>query len=140
MQGNRKMAFIASPYGSGDLYENLRIARAMCRLAAEEGYVPFAPHLFYTQFMDDHDETDRQEGMSSAGFFIDNCEAFYFYAPGLASSEGVMREFKRAEGVGRDKDPSGWAKRSPMLIPVTDEELVKYWGGFKAEWVRDEAH
>lgn len=57
-----KKVFIASPY-NGDIEENLRQARIYCKFAYEQNCIPYAPHLFFPQFLDENIEEERAEGI-----------------------------------------------------------------------------
>jgi hypothetical protein len=57
-----KLVSIESPYRSTDQYtiaQNVTFARKVCRWAVDHGYNPYAMHLFYTQFMDDNHDGER---------------------------------------------------------------------------------
>lgn len=67
-----KKVFICSPLRprgeteeeqQSDLHKNQQLARFACRYATEHGYMPMAPHLYFTQFMDDADPQDREDGI-----------------------------------------------------------------------------
>lgn len=46
-----------------ELEFNKKVARYYCRQILEEGNVPVAPHLYYTQFLDDSYPEDRKAGL-----------------------------------------------------------------------------
>lgn len=46
-----------------DLEFNKKVARYFCRQIIEEGNVPVAPHLYYTQFLDEECPDDRAAGL-----------------------------------------------------------------------------
>ena len=46
----RPLVYICSPY-SGDVAGNVENARRYCRFAFEQGFIPIAPHLLFTQLM-----------------------------------------------------------------------------------------
>ena len=54
----KPLVYIASPL-SGDVERNLEFARKACRYAIEQEATPFAPHLLYTQMLDDSSHADR---------------------------------------------------------------------------------
>ena len=60
----RPMVYICSPY-SGDVAGNVENARRYSRFTFEQGYIPIAPHLLFTQFLDDSDPMEREMGMQS---------------------------------------------------------------------------
>ena len=48
----RPIVYICSPY-SGNVNHNIEMARKYSRFAVDRHYLPIAPHLLFTQFMDD---------------------------------------------------------------------------------------
>ena len=58
----RPLIFICSPY-RGDVETNIQNARRYCRFAIEQGGIPFAPHLLFTQFLNDDDPMERRVGL-----------------------------------------------------------------------------
>ena len=87
------IVFICSPY-SGDVRRNIEAARRYCRFAVEVGYIPFAPHLFFPQFMDDHILEERDLALSFGESFMDNCSEVWVF--GNRISPGMSTELKAA--------------------------------------------
>lgn len=54
----RPVVYICSPL-AGDMLKNQENARTYCRFAVEAGCVPIAPHIYFTQFMNDNDRRER---------------------------------------------------------------------------------
>lgn len=50
-----------SPY-TEDIENNTAASREYRRFAVEAGYIPIAPHLLFTQFLDDHNPKERELG------------------------------------------------------------------------------
>lgn len=48
---------------ANELIDNLKLAKDACTFAALCGCEPIAPHLYYPQFLDDNDPTERALGM-----------------------------------------------------------------------------
>lgn len=48
----RPVVYICSPL-AGDMVKNQENARTYCRFAVDAGCVPIAPHIYFTQFMND---------------------------------------------------------------------------------------
>lgn len=58
----KQLVFICSPYRGetpDEVQQNTRNAEWYCRLAYTLGYIPFAPHLYFTRFLADNCETER---------------------------------------------------------------------------------
>ena len=93
------VVYIASPYRSdstsGRLY-NIGMARQYCRLAVQAGFVPVAPHLFYPQFLDDNDRTERAQGLEMALGDLAACDELWVFGE---PSEGMQREIDLADSL-----------------------------------------
>lgn len=57
-----KLIYIASPY-AGDVEVNTEFAKEACRFVMSEGHAFFAPHLLYSQVLDEGNPADRQLGL-----------------------------------------------------------------------------
>lgn len=96
METNRKKVFICSPY-RGDVEGNIKKAAAYCRMACEKGYMPIAPHLIFTQFLDDDIEAERTLGISMGMDLILLCEEVWVFG---RPTEGMAAEISFANGRG----------------------------------------
>lgn len=94
-----KRIFICSRY-VGDIERNVETALALCRMAVEAGYAPFAPHLLYTRFLDDDDPVQRELGISLGLRFMEVCDEVWVYT-GDGVSEGMRREITHARLLGK---------------------------------------
>ena len=83
----RKLVYIASPL-SGDVETNLHFARQACLNAMSQGATPFAPHLLYTQMLDDNDPAQRELGMKMGNQMLALCDELWLcgdiVSPGMA--------------------------------------------------------
>lgn len=89
--------FISSPY-AGDTERNVENARRYCAFAVRSGYIPFAPHLFYPQFLSDGDAEERELGIFMGMVFLDSCKEVWVF--GERTSPGMEREIDRAHKRG----------------------------------------
>ena len=87
------LVYIASPF-AGDPERNTERARGYCRLAVSKGYIPLAPHLLYSQFMDDDDRETRERGIFFALVLLGKCDEIWVF--GERMSEGMEREIAKA--------------------------------------------
>ena len=69
----RKKVFICSPF-RGDVTKNGIKAAGYCRKAYEEGYLPFAPHLFFPQFLNEGSLVERADGIAMGMTFLKECD------------------------------------------------------------------
>ena len=89
--------FISSPF-AGDVQRNIKNARRYCAFAVRSGYIPFAPHLFYPQFLSDGDTEQRELGLFMGMVFLDSCKEVWVFGERISS--GMQREIDRAEKRG----------------------------------------
>lgn len=91
-----KKVYICSPL-RGNYEENIRNAALFCRAAIKKGYTPIAPHIYFPQFLDDSDESERAAGIKCGLEALEGCEEIWvFLNPGEIPSEGMWGEIKRA--------------------------------------------
>ena len=102
-----KKVFICSPFrATGETQEdyereisaNIRKAIDACRYAIREGYLPYAPHLYFTLFMDDSDDVEREIGMLLGLSWLAQCDELWVI--GRTVSDGMMKEIEQAEKWG----------------------------------------
>ena len=102
-----KKVFICSPFAprgetreemQKDMERNIRAAQRACRFAALEGNVPYAPHLFFTQFLDDGDSLEREYGQVMGLSWLRQCDEIRVI--GRRISPGMRREIKKAREWG----------------------------------------
>jgi len=65
----RPIIYICSPY-AGDIEKNVNAARGYSRFAVDKGFIPFAPHLLFPQFMNDTDPQERELGLFFALLYM----------------------------------------------------------------------
>lgn len=93
----RPIVYICSPY-AGDIESNTTAARKYSRFAVESGYIPFAPHLLFTQFLDDSNPKERQLGLFFGNALLSKCAEMWVFGDHI--SEGMETEIKRATWKG----------------------------------------
>ena len=102
-----KKVFICSPFAprgetreemQKDMDRNIRIAQKVCRYAALEGNVPYAPHLFFTQFLNDGDRLEREYGQVMGLAWLKQCSELRVI--GRRISPGMKREIEKAQEWG----------------------------------------
>lgn len=83
-----------------ELKFNQMVARYFCRQIVEEGNAPVAPHLFYTQFLDDEYEADREIGTYMGLVDLSQCQEFLLVIVDGIISEGMNREIQEVSRLG----------------------------------------
>jgi hypothetical protein len=93
----RPLVFICSPY-RGAIEHNLRLARKYCRLALKRKAVPFAPHLHFTQFLDDTVNKERNIGISCGLEMLRRCDQIWVCGDKITA--GMKAEIRAAKDLG----------------------------------------
>lgn len=83
---------------ANELIDNLKLAKDACTFAALRGCDPVAPHLFYPQFLDDNDPTERALGMELGLKALRSCDELWIITPRIISS--MSTEIKEAQKCG----------------------------------------
>ena len=89
----RPIVYICSPY-AGDVEANVEAARKYSRFAVEQGRIPIAPHLLFTQFLNDANPRERQLGLFFGNAIMSKCSEVWVFGNNISS--GMEAEIKRA--------------------------------------------
>lgn len=95
--------YIISRYRAEDAEElefNKKVARHFCREIIEEGNVPVAPHLYYTQFLDDSYPEDRKGGLYLGIRDLRESKEFLLVVVDGVISEGMKGEIEEVARLG----------------------------------------
>lgn len=90
----RPIVYICSPY-AGNVDVNTESARRYCRFAVDKGYIPIAPHLLFTQFLNDDNPKERQLGIFFGNAVMSKCSEVWVFGDRI--SDGMESEIKRAK-------------------------------------------
>lgn len=96
---DKKVVFVCSPY-SGNVEENLRMAREYSRSVVDRGCVPVTPHLMYPQFMNDNNSEDRAKALDMNKRLIEHCCDEVWWV-GKSQTSGMREELLYAESLGK---------------------------------------
>ena len=94
----RPLVYVCSPL-SGDIAANQKNARRYCRSVVERGGIPLAPHLYFPQFMDDGDETERDLCLFMDIVLLTKCAELWVF--GERISKGMSMEIEKAKRKGQ---------------------------------------
>lgn len=108
-----KRVFVCSPF-RGDVVRNTELARQYCRYVLLQGFAPFAPHLLYTQMLDDNAVHEREQGILAGIAWLEACDEIWVFGE---PSEGMRKEISLAEAIGKPI-----IKLSPLAIEQAIEE------------------
>ena len=90
----RPIVYICSPY-SVNVNRNIEMARKYCRFAVDKHYLPIAPHLLFTQFMDDTIPEERETAIFMNFVLMSKCAEMWVF--GYVISAGMQAEINRAK-------------------------------------------
>ena len=93
----QKVVYICSKY-AGNVEFNVKQAKRYCLFAVGEGYIPFAAHLLYPQFLNDNDPEQRSLGLSFGNALMDRCDEMWVFGEELSS--GMSAEYERVLAKG----------------------------------------
>ena len=92
------MIFVCSPY-RGNEKKNIEFAKQCCKKVCELNQIPFAPHLYFTQFLDDSIGLERKQGMKYGLEFMKICDEVWVF--GNTISSGMKEEIEYANSIGK---------------------------------------
>ena len=92
-----KRIFVCSPL-AGDISGNTVRAREYCRAVIRAGFLPYAPHLFFPQLLDELDPAGRAQGIELGLNELIRCDEVWAFGDRI--SEGMSMEIAEAEELG----------------------------------------
>lgn len=109
-----KKIFVCSPYiGNMDIHcpstqeqenevieQHLFKAKAICRAIVLGGDIPIAPHLYFTQFLNDKNEVHRRLGINAGLELLKECEKVAVFTICCGTSKGMKIELDLAKKLG----------------------------------------
>ena len=85
--------YICSPY-SGEVLKNVTKALAYCRNEILKGNLPVCPHIYFTRFLDDTKENERNIAIEMNKKLLQQCDYMNVY--GNEISKGMQAEIDLA--------------------------------------------
>lgn len=83
-----------------ELEFNKKVARHFCREIIDEGNVPVAPHLYYTQFLDENNPDDRAAGLMMGISDLRESKEYLLVIIDGVISEGMKGEIEEVARLG----------------------------------------
>ena len=102
-----KKVFICSPFAvkakeedkkAVEFFKNIRLAQVASWYAVIEGAIPYTPHLYFTQFLDDEVKESRELGQLLGQMWLEECDELWVI--GRRITEGMKKEIELAEEYG----------------------------------------
>lgn len=106
-----KKIYVCSPY-RGDVETNIKNVKKYCWLVSLDG-IPIAPHLYFTQFLDDDYAGDRRKGMEMGMELLKECDEIRVFTDEV--TEGMIDEIKAAKEL-----------KIPIKFYNADRERINY--------------
>ena len=100
-------AFVCSPYrpkssdpveALAEIAANTERAQKACRLLTKLGYLPLAPHLYFTSFLQDEDAGEREDGILMGLKWLEMASELFCFGDEI--TEGMSIEIARAKELG----------------------------------------
>lgn len=96
---SKKLIFVSSRL-RGDMENNMKLAECLCRIVALRGFIPIAPHIYFTRFLDDRNSNEREMGLTSGLELLKLCEEIWVFSfDGI--SQGMQLEIDTAKEMGK---------------------------------------
>lgn len=92
-----KIVYVCSPL-RGDMERNIVRANYFSRFVFEKGCIPIAPHVIFTQFLDDAKPKERKRGIEMGIALLKLCDELWVFGPTI--SEGMKTEIEVARKRG----------------------------------------
>ena len=93
----RPVVYICSPL-AGDTERNQENARTYCRFAVDAGCGPIAPHIYFTQFMNENDRKERDLALFMDIVLLSKCAELWVFGEKITSGMSIEIEKARRKG------------------------------------------
>jgi len=89
----KKLIYVCSPL-KGDIENNIKKAIQYCRFVFLQGHIPYAPHVIFTQFLDDAVESERNAAIEMGNIMLLKCDELWVFGDTISS--GMNSEMELA--------------------------------------------
>lgn len=101
----RKKIFVCSKL-KGDIRKNTYKTRKYCRYVMKQGHIPIAPHIYFTQFLNDKALDERSMGIYAGLELLEICDEMWVFGDKI--TEGMKQEI------------NAWNKKTIRYIKEVD--------------------
>ena len=102
---------------SDERLQNIELAKYACERVIQMGAIPIAPHLYFTRFLDDNVEFERDFGMEAGKKMMEMCSSFFVLTVDEEISEGMDEEIKyMTEILGLEGSNKNYTKEEAKRI------------------------
>ncbi len=98
------LIYICSPlrgFKSSTMRDNINYVKEICNILIYKGYTPFAPHLYFTQFLDDRVPEERDMGIFHGKNMIKVCQEVWVFPKAGVISQGMKDEIQHAKDLNK---------------------------------------
>lgn len=92
-----RRVYICSPYSENPELSTKNTQR-YCRFASLQGYIPIAPHIYFTQFLNNDNEREKEKGMNFGLELLEKCDTVWIFSE-YGISEGMEKEIRHAKDL-----------------------------------------
>jgi len=91
---NNRKIYVCSAL-RGDMEQNIEKAKCYCRYVVEDfGYIPVAPHIYFTQFLNDCIPEEREFGIRAGLLLLSGCDELWYFGDNI--TRGMTEEINYA--------------------------------------------
>ena len=83
----------------GDIEKNIERAKKFSREVMLQGHLPLTPHIYFTLFLDELKEEERNMGINAGLEWIKECDEIWVFDREL--SEGMKKEIEFAKKLNK---------------------------------------
>lgn len=120
-----KIVFVCSPFQGKK--ENVEKAKRYCRMLVDMGCIPIAPHVYFSQFMDDLNPQDRRKAPEMNKKLLEFCDELWIF--GNEITEGMKEEieyFRKIRGDGKIRRLT--VPEDDVNVVSNNKDVLKYNG------------
>lgn len=90
--------YICSPL-AGNIEANIANAKRYCAFAIGQGVMPYAPHVYFTQFLDDEVPEERDMGIEAGMKWLALCSEIWVFGNRISLGMGAELEYAKEHGL-----------------------------------------
>lgn len=94
----KPLVYICSPF-AGDTERNAERARGYCRFAVSQNCIPIAPHIIFSQFMEESDPVQRNLGLFFGMVLQGKCKEVWVFGKSITRGMAVEIEKAKQRGI-----------------------------------------
>jgi hypothetical protein len=93
-----KKIYICSPL-RGNTKQNIKDAKKYCRYVIKRGFMPIAPHIYFTQFLADDIKKERNLGLKMGMELMELCDELWVFGDQI--TDGMNKEINYCKKINK---------------------------------------